>query len=165
MEKIIFRVIIFTSACCLSKKHVHVLKDLKWADARAHCRNYYTDLSPLTNELEEEVFRESEEKTWEEALKYCTRNQDSLSSLLSETENLLATKEIQQTSITERVWIGLRYLEDEWLWVNGDPLVYKNWTQGEEDLQCPLKRRCGALTKEGEWENWDCQEKLHFICG
>ncbi|XP_037545805.1 snaclec alboaggregin-B subunit alpha-like [Nematolebias whitei] len=105
------------------------------------------------------------EKTWEEALKYCTSNQGNLSSLLSETENLLATKEIQQTSITGRVWIGLRYLGDEWLWVNGDPLEYwKKKLGGEEYLQCPLKRRCGALTKQGEWESWDCQEKLSFIC-
>ncbi|XP_024864222.1 dromaiocalcin-1-like [Kryptolebias marmoratus] len=107
-----------------------------------------------------------EEKTWEEALEHCRKINENLTSLLSETENLLATNEIQQSSITEPVWIGLRYLGDTWLWVNGDPLEYDAWSQGgDQDRQCPMKRRCGALTKEGVWESWDCQEKLSFICG
>uniref|UniRef100_A0A3Q3H1C7 Snaclec subunit B-like n=1 Tax=Kryptolebias marmoratus TaxID=37003 RepID=A0A3Q3H1C7_KRYMA len=106
-----------------------------------------------------------EEKTWEEALEHCRKNNGHLTSLLSVTENLLATNEIQQSSIRERVWIGLRYLGDSWMWVNGAPLEYDAWSQGgDQDRQCPMKRRCGALTKEGVWESWDCQEKLSFIC-
>uniref|UniRef100_A0A3Q3FG11 C-type lectin domain-containing protein n=1 Tax=Labrus bergylta TaxID=56723 RepID=A0A3Q3FG11_9LABR len=67
--------------------------------------------------------------------------------------------EIQHDHITERVWIGLRFLGDRWLWVDGDPLVYEAWPEGDQEHQCPLRKRCGALTKEGHWENWDCEEK------
>uniref|UniRef100_A0A3Q3F649 C-type lectin domain-containing protein n=1 Tax=Kryptolebias marmoratus TaxID=37003 RepID=A0A3Q3F649_KRYMA len=82
-----------------------------------------------------------EEKTWEEALEHCRKNNDNLTSLLSENDNLLAANEINQTSVTERVWIGLRYLRDKWLWVNGDPLRYDAWSQGgDQDHQCPMKR-------------------------
>ncbi|XP_017260000.1 secretory phospholipase A2 receptor-like [Kryptolebias marmoratus] len=244
MEKIIFRVIIITSACCFSAKHVfHDWKKMSWSDARKHCREHHNDLSRISNELEEMLFRKSgstdkegwigifwdnslkkwkwsggenityhknlksedvgnqsshtadnvywtndewkwkngeekhdffcfdltvvqEEKTWEEALEHCRKNNDNLTSLLSENDNLLAANEINQTSVTERVWIGLRYLRDKWLWVNGDPLRYDAWSQGgDQDHQCPMKRGCGALTKEGLWESWDCQEKLSFICG
>ena len=102
--------------------------------------------------------------TWDEAIWHCKTENTSLTSLASETEHLLAVSEIQEDHVTERVWIGLRYLGDRWLWVDGDPLVYEAWSQGDQDHQCPLWRRCGALTKGGLWESRDCEEKLHFIC-
>ncbi|XP_029293721.1 snaclec 5-like [Cottoperca gobio] len=106
-----------------------------------------------------------EKKSWEGALEYCRENYTDLTSLLTETELLLATEGIQKDHISDRVWIGLRYLGDRWLWVNGEPLEYKAWPQGgDQDHQCPIRKRCGALTKEGVWENWDCWDKLNFIC-
>uniref|UniRef100_A0A3Q3EWW4 C-type lectin domain-containing protein n=1 Tax=Labrus bergylta TaxID=56723 RepID=A0A3Q3EWW4_9LABR len=103
-------------------------------------------------------------KTWEGALEYCRETHTDLTTLQSDTEQLLTLSEIQHVGITGRVWIGLRFLGDHWLWVNGDPMVYENWRQGDQEHQCPLRKRCGALTKEGHWENWDCGEELHFIC-
>ncbi|XP_069577931.1 lymphocyte antigen 75-like [Brachyistius frenatus] len=106
-----------------------------------------------------------EEKSWEEALEHCRENHKDFTSLLSKTETLLALTEIQHQRITDRVWIGLRFLVDSWIWVNGDPLEYEGWSQeGHQDQQCPVWNRCGALTKEGLWENRDCRERLNFIC-
>lgn len=102
--------------------------------------------------------------TWEKALRRCRKTGTTLTSLNSETQNLLALSKIQQDNITKPVWIGLRYLADRWLWVNGEPLVYQAWSQGDKDHQCPIWKRCGALTKEGLWVSLDCQDKLHFIC-
>uniref|UniRef100_A0AAQ5XYA2 C-type lectin domain-containing protein n=1 Tax=Amphiprion ocellaris TaxID=80972 RepID=A0AAQ5XYA2_AMPOC len=108
---------------------------------------------------------EKKKLSWEDALSHCREKQTDLPSLLSETNQLLAHTEIQRKNITERVWIGLRFLRDRWLWVNGDPLEYEAWSkQGGQDHQCPIWKRCGALTKDGLWENWDCQDKLNFIC-
>uniref|UniRef100_A0A3Q3DZV8 C-type lectin domain-containing protein n=1 Tax=Labrus bergylta TaxID=56723 RepID=A0A3Q3DZV8_9LABR len=101
-----------------------------------------------------------ERRLWSTAEKTHT----DLTSLNSKTERRLALSEIQHDHITERVWIGLRFLGDRWLWVDGDPLVYEAWPEGDQEHQCLLRKRCGALTKEGHWENWDCGEKLHFIC-
>ncbi|XP_054460284.1 snaclec 7-like [Anoplopoma fimbria] len=106
-----------------------------------------------------------EEKSWEQALEHCREHHTDLSSLLSETDNLLALKQFNKVRTTERVWIGLRYLGDHWLWVNGDPLEYEAWPKrGVQEHQCPIQKRCGALTKEGLWENWDCNDELNFIC-
>uniref|UniRef100_A0A8P4G8W1 C-type lectin domain-containing protein n=1 Tax=Dicentrarchus labrax TaxID=13489 RepID=A0A8P4G8W1_DICLA len=106
-----------------------------------------------------------EKKTWEDALLHCSQTDTTLTSLISETENLQALRKIQHNNITERVWIGLRFLGHRWLWVDGEPLVYEDWAEGgEEDHQCPIMKRCGALTKGGQWENWDCEDSLHFIC-
>ncbi len=98
-------------------------------------------------------------RTWEEARMHCRNKRTNLISLMSETDNLLAKRGFKK----ERVWIGLRFLHDQWLWVNGDPLVYQAWS-GDQDQLCPLRKRCGTLTSEGLWENWDCQDKLRFIC-
>uniref|UniRef100_A0A8C4NWB0 C-type lectin domain-containing protein n=1 Tax=Dicentrarchus labrax TaxID=13489 RepID=A0A8C4NWB0_DICLA len=85
-----------------------------------------------------------EKKTWEHALLHCSQEHTTLTSLVSETENLQALRKIQHNDITQRVWIGLRFLGDRWLWVDRDPLVYENWAEGgEEDYQCPIMKRCG----------------------
>uniref|UniRef100_A0A3Q1BXW1 C-type lectin domain-containing protein n=2 Tax=Amphiprion ocellaris TaxID=80972 RepID=A0A3Q1BXW1_AMPOC len=106
-----------------------------------------------------------EKMSWEDALSHCRDKQTDLPSLLSETDRLLDHNDIKHKNISERVWMGLRFLGDRWMWVNGDPLEYEAWSQeGGQDHQCPVRKRCGALTKEGLWENWDCQDKLNFIC-
>ncbi len=131
----------------------HVNSDGQWNDANdATSMNFYC-ISISVVEVR---------KTWEEALEYCRETHTDLTSLLSKTEHRLAQKVMQKVDITEPVWIGLRYLEDRWLWVNGDPLVYQASPQGGD--QCPIWNRCGALTKEGLLKNWNCQEQLNFIC-
>ncbi|KAF7654450.1 hypothetical protein LDENG_00069730 [Lucifuga dentata] len=106
-----------------------------------------------------------ERKSWEEALEHCKENQTEFTSLIADTDVLLAQREIKEANINKRVWIGLRYLADRWLWINGDPLMHKAWKQGDQKHQCPSwSHSCGALTPEGLWESWDCQEKLSFIC-
>ncbi|XP_070768019.1 dromaiocalcin-1-like [Enoplosus armatus] len=103
--------------------------------------------------------------SWEEALEHCRETLTDLISLASTKDRFQVLSKIQHNHITERVWIGLRYLQDRWLWVDGEPLVFQTWLQGgDQDHQCPLWKRCGALTKSGQWESWDCQKKLNFIC-
>uniref|UniRef100_A0A3B5R835 C-type lectin domain-containing protein n=1 Tax=Xiphophorus maculatus TaxID=8083 RepID=A0A3B5R835_XIPMA len=105
----------------------------------------------------------AEKKTWEDALDHCRETNTNLTSLLSLTESFMAQSEIQSSDYTEQVWIGLRYLGNSWMWVNGDPLPYEAWPNGDQDHMCPMLRRCLALTKQGAWESRDCQEKHSFI--
>lgn len=243
MEKTIFLLILCT-AIEGDIKHFFVPKEMAWLDAQAYCRLYYTDLSFVNSQSDQDqlkaVVQQSNSKgwiglyrdpsnitgwrwsgggyityqnwvkgqpdnyqdlehnaevftdgkwndiqgtqsknfycislgglvgvkmTWENALNHCRKTQASLTSLLSNEEHLLAKEMIQQDHISERVWIGLRHVGDHWLWVNGEPLEYQAWPQrGDQDHQCPIQKRCGALTKDGLWENWDCQEELNFIC-
>uniref|UniRef100_A0A3B4ZIC3 C-type lectin domain-containing protein n=1 Tax=Stegastes partitus TaxID=144197 RepID=A0A3B4ZIC3_9TELE len=103
-----------------------------------------------------------EKKAWEQAVAHCRDSYTDLTSLLSDAETKLAQNEMERHDITEPMWIGLRFLGDRWLWVNGDTLVDTAWSQGEGQV-CPMVKRCGALTTEGLWEERDCQEKLKFI--
>ncbi|KAM7418929.1 hypothetical protein PAMA_016177 [Pampus argenteus] len=134
-----------------TESHGHIFSDGKWNDAdKTQTMPFYCI----------HINTVGQRKSWEEALEHCRESQTTLTSLLSETELLLA-----QAAITERVWIGLRYLGDHWLWINNDPLVYQAWSKGGiQDQQCPKQNRCGVLTKDGLWEEWDCQDRLNFIC-
>ncbi|XP_039907356.1 macrophage mannose receptor 1-like [Simochromis diagramma] len=109
-----------------------------------------------------------EEKTWEEALEYCRERYKDLASVASETEKLLIQKELNKLNTTEIVWIGLRFLPGDWLWVDGQEMDYKAWGQGEKPMCPPPKMKCGALqvtgANKGAWEARDCEERLHFVC-
>ena len=130
--------------------------DGKWDDdCMKHCKHFYCIKITVVKIR----------KSWEEALEHCRETKTELPSLISKLERVQAQNVIQPDEFTDPVWIGLRYLNDRWLWINNDSLTFKDWTQGEaQDQQCPVYKRCGALTKTAAWEKWDCQEKLNFIC-
>ncbi|KAF7654564.1 hypothetical protein LDENG_00068000 [Lucifuga dentata] len=128
----------------------------KWIDVQ---ENTYLDVYCFS------LIVVKEKKSWKEALEHCREHHNELTSLESKTEVLLALTAMQKASITDQVWIGLHFLSDGWLWINGDSLIYDAWTKADQKHQCPYwGHSCGALTPEGQWENWDCQEKLSFIC-
>ncbi|XP_017159942.1 CD209 antigen-like protein A [Poecilia reticulata] len=128
-------------------------KEWKWKSGDDTCNFFCVNMVPV-----------AEEKTWEDALDHCREKNTDLLSLLSFTESQMAQGEIQSSAYTEPVWIGLRYLGNSWMWVNGDPMPYEAWPEGDQDHMCPMLRRCVALTKQGAWESRDCQEKHSFIC-
>ncbi|KAJ0009441.1 hypothetical protein NQD34_001143 [Periophthalmus magnuspinnatus] len=106
-----------------------------------------------------------EEKTWEEALDHCRTHYTDMATISSETEMMLIQKELNKNTSTAHVWMGLRFLAKEWMWVDGQVREYEAWGQGGKP-ECPVGNRdCGALVfKEGVWEAHDSREKLHFIC-
>uniref|UniRef100_A0A672GLR2 C-type lectin domain-containing protein n=1 Tax=Salarias fasciatus TaxID=181472 RepID=A0A672GLR2_SALFA len=102
--------------------------------------------------------------SWERALEHCERQDSALASISSQTEQLLAETEVQQSGVGGPVWIGLRFLVDRWLWVDGSELRFVAWAGIERGDRCPVLKRCGALSEQGLWENRDCAEEHHFIC-
>lgn len=105
-----------------------------------------------------------ENKTWEEAMEQCRHQFTDLVSLPSKSA-LVQTLQISREALTDHVWTGLRYLADNWLWVDGGSVEYQAWNRGETP-QCPTwSRYCGALSLEGQhWDSWDCADKLNFVC-
>lgn len=105
-----------------------------------------------------------ENKTWEEAMELCRYHHTDLVSLHSESA-MVQTLQTSREAQTDHMWLGLRYMADSWLWVNGDNMEYQAWRKGETP-QCPTWRHhCGALSLEGKhWDSWDCADKLNFVC-
>uniref|UniRef100_A0A8C6TZN6 C-type lectin domain-containing protein n=1 Tax=Neogobius melanostomus TaxID=47308 RepID=A0A8C6TZN6_9GOBI len=94
-----------------------------------------------------------ERLTWEEALQYCRTHHTDLASVASETEMMLIKKELSKDPSSDDVWIGLRFLAGEWLWVDGQPFSYESWGLLPAEL-CEL---------EG-WNVHDCEVRRHFLC-
>ncbi|KAJ0062262.1 hypothetical protein NL108_002585 [Boleophthalmus pectinirostris] len=86
----------------------------------------------------------SERKTWEEALDYCREHHRDLASVASKTELMLMQKELGKALMTEKVWIGLRFLAGDWAWVDKQPLEYEAWDLEGEKV-CPVVGNCCGL--------------------
>ncbi|KAM9366666.1 alpha-N-acetylgalactosamine-specific lectin-like [Symphorus nematophorus] len=105
-------------------------------------------------------------KTWEEALQHCrglqdaprTAHQYDLASL-PEANTVLFDRDTIGTATTDEVWVGLRYLAGEWLWVSGEEVTSSYLPD------CPDHQHCGAMDHENtQWKIMNCSEKRHFIC-
>ena len=104
----------------------------------------------------------TERRTWEEALEYCRERHHDLASLASETDRLVASRELREAQAGERVWVGLRHLGARWMWMQGEPLGNKAslWT-GLQGAPCST---CGSLSHSGELQALHCNTQLHFLC-
>ncbi|XP_029986804.1 dromaiocalcin-1-like [Sphaeramia orbicularis] len=63
---------------------------------------------------------------------------------------------------TDKVWVGLRFLVDQWRWVNGVDMLFSDLPE------CPVEQqRCGALSTNSNsstLEPMDCLETNNFLC-
>ncbi|XP_059179951.1 macrophage mannose receptor 1-like [Centropristis striata] len=101
-----------------------------------------------------------ENKTWEEALEHCRALGRDLLSVQPEEDHDFVMVMVMQAE-TDEMWTGLRFLGDQWLWVNRAPLSHTDLPP------CPPERqRCGVLNKNstGSVETLDCTERRNFLC-
>ncbi|KAM4581012.1 uncharacterized protein PAE49_005677 [Odontesthes bonariensis] len=107
----------------------------------------------------------NENKTWEDALSHCREmttpsKQYDLLSLTSPLNSYVSERIYRAT--TDEVWIGLRFLGEEWWWLDGEAL-----NNGEMLPACPtMWKYCGAVSQNDtiNWINRDCSERKNFIC-
>ncbi|KAF6716190.1 Secretory phospholipase A2 receptor [Oryzias melastigma] len=108
----------------------------------------------------------TENKTWEDALNHCrslstsSLKYDLLSLSTLQSQGYIRDRIYKAT--TDQVWVGLRFLGDNWFWSDGS-------TVSEQDMlsKCPAQWKfCGAVSKNGtdEWMTRDCSERRNFIC-
>ncbi|KAL6491171.1 hypothetical protein MHYP_G00015160 [Metynnis hypsauchen] len=109
-----------------------------------------------------------ENKTWREALSYCTENHVDLVSVHTEEIQHWVEKAVYYAS-TANVWMGLRHTctLSFWFWVNGVSICYQNWAPGNgtgvED--CSGGERTGAVQSESkQWVSLPEDQRLNFIC-
>lgn len=99
--------------------------------------------------------------SWEEALLHCRGLGGDLASVGNHSSQMLI-QQVVQAAMTTHVWMGLRFLVGEWLWVNKMSMDYQRWA-GQKQI-CPL-HHCGAINRTtGYWEPRSCREKLDFLC-
>ncbi|XP_043938081.1 uncharacterized protein LOC122810566 [Protopterus annectens] len=105
-----------------------------------------------------------ENKTWKQALVHCCDKNRCLVSVASD-DIQKAVEAIVNNASTSGVWIGLHkhWLQDQWMWTNGEPYKYNKWNKGEPSS--PATERCGMMYANNyTWNDEYCFKRLNFIC-
>ncbi|CAK6967424.1 secretory phospholipase A2 receptor-like [Scomber scombrus] len=114
---------------------------------------------------EENLILVQEMKTWEEAYEHCEELSAEGSMRKYTLPNSFASpasnrKKIRESTTTNEVWIGLRFLADKWFWLNGKPVSISHLPNCPPPMQ-----HCGALdTNDNKVKIMDCSEKRNFLC-
>ncbi|KAK7940149.1 hypothetical protein WMY93_003475 [Mugilogobius chulae] len=117
-------------------EHCGRMADGRWySESCSHIYPYY---------CEDELVLVEQKKTWEEALEHCrhltqydsTVNQNHFYDLVSLTLDTVYFQDIFPSEYN-KMWIGLRFLGDYWIWLNGQPEAFLD--------ECSLTDRCGVL--------------------
>ncbi|XP_023266300.1 uncharacterized protein LOC111658116 [Seriola lalandi dorsalis] len=105
----------------------------------------------------------SQNKTWEEALRYCRDNDMDLASILDDKDQVWAELEVKKAK-SPHVWLGLRYTctLDFWFWIEDHGLNY-NCFKGEKVNECGMSV---AMDVKGKhvWSSKPDNETFNFIC-
>ncbi|KAF7706736.1 macrophage mannose receptor 1-like [Silurus meridionalis] len=109
----------------------------------------------------------AQNKTWQEALRFCRQNHVDLLYIYS--KEMQDWVEYATQNVTTDVWIGLRHTcaLGFWYWVSGKTICYQNWAPGNgtgvED--CNGVERTGALLAGSKkWVSLTQTQELNFIC-
>ncbi|XP_065844331.1 uncharacterized protein [Oscarella lobularis] len=111
--------------------------------------------------------RISERKTWQDSLSDCEimETRSSLARILSiEEQNNLSLLLFKEE---DEAWIGLNDISNEgfYVWSDGSPLVYINWTLFEDDTNSSLQnvQDCVAASKSF-WKLDSCSKEKASVC-
>uniref|UniRef100_A0A672KVI5 C-type lectin domain-containing protein n=1 Tax=Sinocyclocheilus grahami TaxID=75366 RepID=A0A672KVI5_SINGR len=131
------------------KVHIHVTASVTCADAQNYCKEFYKNLSIVSNNEDLQMLEEAAGGTYGES--WINSQEHACKALKSENTNIS----------TDSVWTGLRFLNGNWNWLN----VINDQNNLPLPSCPPEPHRCGARnTKTERWENRDCEEKLNFLC-
>jgi len=105
--------------------------------------------------------------TWLDAQLFAESLGGYLAVIGSESENLwIIQNVIDRSDLCEALWLGMTDWGSEgtWYWVNGEPVTYTNWGDGEpndmggED-SCAMNGSCHP----GEWNDLGCYDDTAMI--
>lgn len=101
---------------------------------------------------------------WEKATAKCKEHGGHLVVIDNEDEQKFVFDQLKQQVGHPFMWVGVVHLDGQpgqWQTVNGDPLPYQNWTDGE-----PEDDDCGAMALKfnGKWYDTPKTKTLPFIC-
>ncbi|KAF4518422.1 hypothetical protein B566_EDAN002075 [Ephemera danica] len=102
--------------------------------------------------------------SWIEAVAFCRLYGMDLASIESREEDVLIANHLNEIGLkmTVYVWIsGNKIGRAAYMWLNGEQLIYENWTAGEPGNFAT--EHCIG-TNKGTWYDLPCINSYHFIC-
>ena len=97
---------------------------------------------------------------WLDAWTTCAALDADLVVIDDETEDALLAERVANNA-----WIGLsdRDVEGAFVWVDGQPLTYSHWAEGEPNDTGGIED-CAHLWTDGTWNDRPCDDLLGFVC-
>ncbi|KAF2359197.1 C-type lectin-like [Trinorchestia longiramus] len=99
-------------------------------------------------------------RSWGEAQSFCQQQSGTLAASYRNQE----LREYLQLYYTSVFWVGARYSDPDWVWLNGNKMVEDDWRSG-----MPSKHPSKLCVYLDYWNNYKgvshfCGEKFSFIC-
>ncbi|XP_068002470.1 macrophage mannose receptor 1-like [Melanerpes formicivorus] len=114
------------------------------------------------------VRQRKEKKSWFEAEEFCREIGGSLVTINSREEQTLLWQLASAKGLNyQGFWIGLFLLnpDEGFAWVDGSPVVYENWAEGEPNNHNALEH-CVMLdgSPQLRWNDLSCERELNWVC-
>ncbi|KAK7496493.1 hypothetical protein BaRGS_00012145 [Batillaria attramentaria] len=108
-------------------------------------------------------------KSWQDAMNDCKQRSTpflkvTLASIRNARENAFLTTQLLNSGLL--AWIGLHLVDQKYLWIDNEELLYTNWDTGEpngaEQEGCVHLYSRGA--NAGRWNDAACSRKMGWVC-
>ncbi|XP_061086917.1 ladderlectin-like [Conger conger] len=99
--------------------------------------------------------------TWINAQQYCIGIGANLASARNPREYIFLQDLVDEIGRTSRAWLGGFYLQNTWLWVDGEGFYYQNWQSQASSSSYP----CLFLQTTAGWSKTNCCSTTNqFVC-
>ncbi|XP_063042957.1 macrophage mannose receptor 1-like [Engraulis encrasicolus] len=102
-----------------------------------------------------------EEKTWEDAQRFCREKHTDLATIKNEAEND-KIKDLIKGKGNVFPWIGL--FRHAWEWSDGSSSSYRHWDSHQPSFDSSSHGLCVEIRSSGLWNDKSCDSQRYFVC-